>query len=89
MTQPITFGMEGSSYLCSQITGDVENAVPLHVDIPRIAGRGFDLPSEDDLQEYLKFPYECFLSALQFEGYCCKLCPSNSPRRKITMIKIG
>jgi hypothetical protein len=25
---PITFGMKGSSYLCSQITGSVENAVP-------------------------------------------------------------
>jgi hypothetical protein len=58
---PITFGMKGSSYLCSQITGGVENAVPLHVDIPRTGGRGFDLPSEDSFQEYLKFPYECFL----------------------------
>jgi hypothetical protein len=46
---PITFGMKGSSYLCSQITGGVENAVPLHVDIPRTGGRGFDLPSEDSL----------------------------------------
>jgi hypothetical protein len=43
----------------------------------------FDLPSEDVLQEYLKFPYECFLSVLLlFEGYYCKLCPSNNPRRK-------
>jgi hypothetical protein len=50
----ITFGMKGSSYLCSQITG-VENAVPSHVDIPCTGGRGFDLPSEDSLQEYLKF----------------------------------
>jgi hypothetical protein len=54
--------MKGSSYLCSQITGGVENAVPLHVDIPRIGGRGFDLLSEDSLQEYLKFPYERFVS---------------------------
>jgi hypothetical protein len=38
----ITFGMKGSSYLCSQITGGVENAVPLHVDIPHTGGRGFD-----------------------------------------------
>jgi hypothetical protein len=30
---PITFGMKGSSYLCSQITGGVENTDPLHVDI--------------------------------------------------------
>jgi hypothetical protein len=48
---PITFGMKGGSYLCSQITGGVENAVPLHVDIPRTGGREFDLPSEDSLQE--------------------------------------
>jgi hypothetical protein len=80
---PITFGMKGSSYLCSQITRGVENAVPLHVDIPRTGGGDFDLLSEDSLQEYLKFPYECFLSViLPFKGYCCKLCPSNNPRRK-------
>jgi hypothetical protein len=59
---PITFGRKGSSYLCSQITGGVENAVPLHVDIPRTGGIGFDLPSGDAVQEYLQFPYECFLS---------------------------
>jgi hypothetical protein len=46
---PITFGMKGSSFLCSQITGGVEKAVPLQVDIPRAGGRGFDLPSEDSL----------------------------------------
>jgi hypothetical protein len=86
---PITFGMKGSSYLCSQITGGVENAVPLHVDIPRTGGRGSDLTSEDSLQECLQFPYECFLSVLPFVGYCCKLCPSNNPRRKkITWIKV-
>jgi hypothetical protein len=53
-----TFGMKGSSYLCSHITGGVENVVPLHVDISRTSRRGFDLPSEDSLQQYLKFPYE-------------------------------
>jgi hypothetical protein len=47
---PITFGMKGSSYLRSQITEGVENAVPLHVDIPCTDGRGFDLPSDDALQ---------------------------------------
>jgi hypothetical protein len=26
---PVSFGMKGSSYLCSQITGGVENSVPL------------------------------------------------------------
>jgi hypothetical protein len=84
---PIISGMKGSSYLCSQITGGAENAVPLHIGIPHIGGRGFDLPSENSLQEYLKFHYECFLSVLlPFEGYCCKLCPSNNPRRKIKWI---
>jgi hypothetical protein len=78
----ITFGMKESSYLCSQIIGGVENAVPLHTNIPCTSGRDFDLPSEDALQEYLKFPYECFLSILLFEGYCCELCPSNNPGRK-------
>jgi hypothetical protein len=66
---PITFGMKESSYLCSQTTGGVENAAPIHVDIPCTDGKGFDLPSEDALQEYLKFLYECFLSVLLFEGY--------------------
>jgi hypothetical protein len=60
---PITFGMKESSYHCSQITGGVENAVPLHGNIPRTGGRDFEIPSEDALEEYLKFPYECFLSA--------------------------
>jgi hypothetical protein len=78
----ITFGMKRSRYLCSQITGGVENAVPLHVGIPCTCVRGFDLPSEDAVQEYLKFPYECFLSVLPFEGYCFKLFASNNPGRK-------
>jgi hypothetical protein len=78
---PITFGMKGSSYLHSQIIGGVENAVSLHVAIPCNSGTSFHLPSEDALQEYLKFPYEYFLSVhLSFESYCCKLCPSNNPR---------
>jgi hypothetical protein len=55
--------MKGSSNLCSQITGG-ENALPVPVDIPRTGRRGFDLPSEDALQEYLKFLYECFLLVL-------------------------
>jgi hypothetical protein len=75
---PIIFGMKGSAYLFSQIAG-VKNAAPLHVDIPRNGGRGFDLASEDALQEYLK----CFVSVLPFVCYCCKLRPSNIPRRKI------
>jgi hypothetical protein len=80
--QPITFGMKGSSYVCSQLTGGVENAVPLHVDIPRTGGRGSDLPFEAVLQEYLTLPYKNFLLVLlPFGGYCCKLCPSNNLRR--------
>jgi hypothetical protein len=72
-----------SSYLCSKITGDVENAVPIYVDIPRTGGRNSDLLFEDALQEYLKFPYEYFLSVLlPFESYCCTLCPSSNARRK-------
>jgi hypothetical protein len=79
----ITFGMKGRSYLCSQITGGVENAVPLHVHIPRTGERGFGLPSEDALQKYLKFPYVYFLSVLlPFEGYYCKFSPSNNPKNK-------
>jgi hypothetical protein len=36
----------------------VENAVPLHADIPRTGGRGSDSRFEAVLQEYLQFPYE-------------------------------
>jgi hypothetical protein len=50
--------MEGSSYLCSQVTGGVENAVPLHVYIPHTDRRSSDLSFEAVLQEYLQFPYE-------------------------------
>jgi hypothetical protein len=35
LSMPITFGMKGSSYLCSQITGSAENAIHLHVNIFR------------------------------------------------------
>jgi hypothetical protein len=78
----IPFGMKGSSYLCSQITGGVENTIPLHVDIPCPGERGFDLPSEDAVQVYLKFPYECFLSVRPFKDYFHKLCPSDNPKRE-------
>jgi hypothetical protein len=75
--------MKESSYSRSQISGGVESAVPLHANIPRTGGRDFDLPSEDALQEYFKFPKESFLSVLLlFEGYCCKFCTANNPRRK-------
>jgi hypothetical protein len=70
--------MKGSSCLCSQIIGGVENAVPLYIDIPRTGGRGFDLSSEDALQEYLKFRYKRFISVL----YCCKLFLQTTPEEK-------
>jgi hypothetical protein len=61
----------GGKFLpCSQITGDVENSVPLHVDIPHTHRRVSDLPFEAVLEEYFQFPH------------CCKLCPLNNPRRK-------
>jgi hypothetical protein len=56
--------MKVSSYLCIQITGGVENAVPLNVDIPCTSRRDSDLPFEAVLREYLQFPYEYFLLAL-------------------------
>jgi hypothetical protein len=52
--------MNGSSYLCLQITMGDENAVHLHVDIPRTGGRGSHLPFEAVLKEYLQFSYEYF-----------------------------
>jgi hypothetical protein len=66
--QPVTFGMKGNSYPCSRVTGGVENAVPLHTDIPRTSGRGCDLPFEAVLQEYLQFSYKYFLLVLPFRG---------------------
>jgi hypothetical protein len=56
----MTYKVRNEVVNISQITG-VENAVPLHVHIPRIGGRGSDLPFEAVLREYLQFPYEYFL----------------------------
>jgi hypothetical protein len=83
---PITFEMKGSSYLCSQITGGVENAVPLHVDIPRTGGRGFDLPSEAALQEYLKLVFFQFFFRSRFIAVNFVL--QINPEEKVTRIKI-
>jgi hypothetical protein len=47
--------MNGSPYLYSQITGGVENAILLQVDIPRIGGSGSDFHFEAILLEYLQF----------------------------------
>jgi hypothetical protein len=62
LSMPITFGMEGSSYLYSQITGGVENIVPLHVDIPRTC-RSCRLLFDVVLQEYLQFQWNIFFSS--------------------------
>jgi hypothetical protein len=85
---PITFGIKESSYLCSQIIGGVESAVPLHVDFPRTGGRGFDLPSEHSLREYLKFPYECFFFQPFFRSWvtAVNFVLQTSPEEKITRI---
>jgi hypothetical protein len=64
----------------SQITGGVENAVPVHVDIPRTDRSGSDLPFEAVLQEYLQFPCEYFLSVLVLQ---------TTPEEKITRIKFS
>jgi hypothetical protein len=57
---PIKFGMKRSSYFCSQNTGGVENAVPLHVDIPCTSGTGFDLPSNILCRNIRYFPANVF-----------------------------
>jgi hypothetical protein len=74
--------MKEISYLCSQTKEGVENAVPLHVDIPHTGRRGSDLQFEAVLQEYLQNPYRHFLLVVLFGGYGCKLCPSNNSRRE-------
>jgi hypothetical protein len=81
------FGIKISSYLCSQNIHGVENAVLLHVDIPRTGGRGIDLPSEDALQEYLQFPCQYFRLVLPFGSYSSKFCPSNN--KKETLLVLG
>jgi hypothetical protein len=73
--------LEWSSYNW-QITGGVENAAPLRVDIPCTGRRGSDLPFEAVLREYWQFLYGYFLLVLLFGDYCCKLCPLNNPGRK-------
>jgi hypothetical protein len=72
----------------SQITGHVENGIHLHADITPTGRSGSDVPFEAVLQEYLQFPYEYFLLLLPFGCYCCKVCPSNNPRKKTASIKI-
>jgi hypothetical protein len=81
--------MKGSQYLYSQITGGVESAVLIKVDIPCTSGRGSDFSFEAVLLEYLQFSDGYLLLVLPFGGYCCKLYSSNNNRRKeITRIKV-
>jgi hypothetical protein len=54
----------------SQITRSVENAVPLHINIPHTGSSGSDLHFEAVLQEYLQLAYEYFLLVLPFGGNC-------------------
>jgi hypothetical protein len=70
------------------MTGGVENAVHLHVDIPHTGARYYDLLFEDVRKELCEFPYEYFLLVLPFGGYCCKLVLQTTPEEKITRIKI-
>jgi hypothetical protein len=82
--------MKGSSYLCSQITGGVEIAVPLHADIPRTGGKGSSLPFEAVLREYLQFRYEYFPLVLFPSGVALvNFIFQITPEEKITRIKIG
>jgi hypothetical protein len=66
----------------SQITESVENVVYLHVDIPHTGGRGFDLPFEDVLQEYLQFPYKyLFVLLLTVENFVLQITPEETITR--------
>jgi hypothetical protein len=84
----IIFEMKGRSCLYSQITGGVENSVPLHVDIPCTGGRQSDLPFEAVQQEYLKFPYEYFLSVLPSGVTVVNVVLQTTAEGNITRIKI-
>jgi hypothetical protein len=72
--------MKGRSRLCSQTTGGVENAVPLHADSSCTSGRGSDLPYEAVLQEYLQFPHKYFLSVLLL-GVALQTTPEEKTRK--------
>jgi hypothetical protein len=86
---PVTFGMKGSSYLCSQITGGTEIAVPLHVDTPCTKGRGSDLPFEVVLQEYFQFSLWIFSFSFCGQGLLLYTLSFRQPqKKKFTRIKI-
>jgi hypothetical protein len=81
-SMPITFRMKGSSYLCSQMTGIVENAVPLHANIPRTGRRGSDYLLKILCRNIWNLPTNVFFQSFHSRVTCCKLCPSNNLRRK-------
>jgi hypothetical protein len=75
--------------VATQITGCVENAVPLHADIPCTGGRGSGVPFEAVLQEYLQFPYEYFLLFFFLSGVTViNSALQTTPEEKIVRIKI-
>jgi hypothetical protein len=64
---PVTFGMKGSSYLCSQITG-VENAVPLQANIPRTGEKILICLLEMHCRNILNFPTNFSFSSSSVRG---------------------
>jgi hypothetical protein len=60
------------------ITACAENAVLLN--IPRTGGKSSELPFEVFCRKICNFLSNIFF-VLPFGGYCCKLCPSDNPRR--------
>jgi hypothetical protein len=54
----------------SQTTGCVENAVPLHIDVPRTSGRGSDLTLELFCRNNCSFPTNIFnVENVNLRGY--------------------
>jgi hypothetical protein len=74
--------MKGHFFICSQITGGVENALSLHVNIPRTDGRSSDLSFEAVLQEYLQFPMNIFFISSSFLGLLLKTLSFKDPQKK-------
>jgi hypothetical protein len=60
----------------------------LHVDIPRTARRGSDLPFESLLQEYLQFPHEYFFSYSISGVTVVNFVLQTTPEEEIARIKI-
>jgi hypothetical protein len=80
--------MKRSPYLHSQITGGVENAVPLHVDVPRTGGRVSDLFFEAVLQEFFSSTNILFSFLFRSGVTVVNFVLQTTPEDKITRIKI-